>query len=148
MLSHRQGAAWRQACFSFAVVAAVVAATVYCAVRPFDRDTLAIQVGQLGSQAAEAAMAARLLREDKLAPGFVHAHARQLRRKLGSVESQLRAHPSGGLDAAHGEAEAGAQALAGALQRESPSRDPRSESDYSALSARMQALRKRLKPEG
>lgn len=147
MLAHRQGAAWRQAAMVIVAVALVAAAVAYCAVRPFDRDTLAIQVGQLRSQAAEAAMAARLARGDRLAPGFVHAHARQLLRKVESVDGALRAHPDGGMATEYREAHAGASALVARIERAPPSREPGSEAAYAGLSARMDALHQRLKPE-
>jgi hypothetical protein len=124
MLAHRQGAAWRQAVIVIVSVALVVAAVTYCAVRPFDRDTLAIRVAQLRSQAAEAAMAARLANADRLAPGFVHAHAGQLLRKVESVDGELRAHPDGGMTARYRDATADASALSATIQRAPPSREP------------------------
>lgn len=147
MLTHSGGAAWRQACITIASVAIVAAAVAYCAVRPFDRDTLAIQVAQLRSQGAEAALAARLLRADSLAPGFVRIHARQLARKVGSVGGQLRAHPAGALEPARRDAAAMASRLRTALRRDPPSSPAGSEAAYAAMAAGMDALHARLKPE-
>jgi hypothetical protein len=124
LLAHRQGAAWRQAVIVIVSVALVVAAVTYCAVRPFDRDTLAIRVAQLRSQAAEAAMAARLANADRLAPGFAHAHAGQLLRKVESVDGELRVHPDGGMTARYRDATADASALSATIQRAPPSREP------------------------
>lgn len=147
MLMHSGGAAWRQLTVAILSVAVVASAVAYCAVRPFDRDTLAIQVAQLRSQGAEAALAARLLRADALAPGFARIHARQLARKTKSVGSQLRAHPAGALEPRRQDADAAASTLATALRREPPSPRAASEAAYAAMAARMDALHARLKPE-
>ena len=148
MLMHSGGAAWRQACTAILSVVIVVSAVAYCAVRPFDRDTLAIQVAQLRSQGAEAALAARLLRADLLAPGFARTHARQLARKVESVGGELRAHPAGALEPERAAGNATASTLATALRREPPSSRAGSEAAYAGMSARMDALHARLKPEG
>jgi hypothetical protein len=148
MLGHSRGAAWRQATIATVVSGCVGAAIAYCAMRPFDRETLAIQAGALRSQAAEAALAARLLREDAVTPGFARIHARQLARKVQATASELHAHPAGMLARARDEAAATARALDAGLRARPPAREPGSEAAWSALSARMDALHARLSPEG
>jgi len=71
-------AAWMQGVIAVAIAVALGVVLVVRLRRPFDRDTLAIQVGLLQSLAAEAGDLAKLTRADQLAPGFVGEHAAQL----------------------------------------------------------------------
>ena len=146
MLEHPQGAAGRQAAIATLAVALVAAATAYCAARPYDPGTLAIEAAELRSQAAEGAMAARLLRTDSITPGFARLHAGQLARSVDDVAGQLHVHPAGELGAEHTQAEDIATALASSLRQHPQSRDARNEAALRALSARANAIRKRLKP--
>lgn len=94
MTDHSRKAAWLQATLllaAFAVVGVVLVARLQ---RPFDRDTLAIQVGQLQSQSAEAALLARNAIGDRLAPGFTRQHVRQLADAVGRVQDALQSKPA------------------------------------------------------
>lgn len=86
--AHR--AAWMQASLFIASVAVTVGILFARLQRPFDRDTLAIQVEQLQSQSAEAALLARNAVGDRLAPGFVRQHVHQLADAGARVEHTLR----------------------------------------------------------
>jgi hypothetical protein len=58
--------------------------------RPFDRDTLAIQVDTLHSLAAESMLLARAAQADQLAPGFVRQHVQQLLDKVDATTDTLQ----------------------------------------------------------
>jgi hypothetical protein len=87
-------AAWMQAVLLLAVVATIAVVLLAQLRRPFDQDTLAIRVGQLQSQSAEAALLARNAMADRLAPGFVRQHVQQLADNVGRVEEALQAKPA------------------------------------------------------
>jgi soluble cytochrome b562 len=87
-------AAWLQAVVLLAIVATIAVVLFARLRRPFDQDTLAIRVGQLQSQSAEAALLARNAMADRLAPGFVRQHVQQLADNVGRVEDALQAKPA------------------------------------------------------
>lgn len=93
--------AWIQAVLlgaAIVVIATILAVRLH---RPFDRDTLAIQVANLDSLAAEAALLAREGAADHLAPGFVRQQVQQLADKVDSGVGGLQSRPAlPGLDAA------------------------------------------------
>ena len=71
-------AAWRQGATVVVVTAVLVATLIARLERPFDRDTLAIQVETLQSHAAEAAQLVLLEREDRFSARVTGEHAAQL----------------------------------------------------------------------
>jgi hypothetical protein len=82
-------AAWMQG-VTVAVLALVLGGTLIDSLRrPFDRDTLAIQVETLQSHAAEAARLAVLMRDDRIAPGFTAEHASQLAENVQRAQDAL-----------------------------------------------------------
>jgi len=87
--THSSTAAWVQGALLVAVIAAIAAALVVRLHRPFDRDTLAIQVAQLQSDAAEAQLLVDNARADRLAPGFVRQHAQQMADKVDTTNGKL-----------------------------------------------------------
>jgi hypothetical protein len=144
-------AAWIQG------IAVVVAVVVLVAVmlprrdRPFDRDTLALPVDELRSQAAEADLLEQQMRRDHLAPAFVRFHAQQLGRNVGRTRDGLARKPAArDLDPPRAQA----LALAAALQSRIDvlGRDgglPRAASlHFDALADALDALDRRIKPEG
>ena len=94
MTDHTRGAAWMQAVLLVAALAVTIIMLVARLQRPFDRDTLAIQVGQLQSQSAEAALIARNAAGDRLAPGFTRQHVQQLTEAVGRVQDALQSKPA------------------------------------------------------
>ena len=94
MVDHAQRAAWMQASLLIASIAVLVIVLVIRLQRPFDRDTLAIQVEELQSQSAEAALLARNAMGDRLAPGFVRQHVQQLDDAGGRVWESLHSKPA------------------------------------------------------
>jgi hypothetical protein len=147
---HSRKAAWVQAAVLLIVCAAIALTTFLRVHRPFDRDTLAIQVSQLQSHAAEAQVLADNVGADNLAPGFVRQHAQQLSDKVDSVDGKLSkpATPEFAL------AKSRAQQLGGSLQSalETLSRNgqpPQADDlDFEAIAQQLDALHKQLKPGG
>ena len=90
MTDHTRKAAWLQAALLVAALAVVAAVLFARLQRPFDRDTLVIQVEQLQSQSAEAALLARNAVSDRLAPGFTRQHVRQLADAVDRVDETLQ----------------------------------------------------------
>jgi hypothetical protein len=147
--THSRGAAWLQGAMLVAACAAIALVLFMRLHRPFDRDTLAIQVSQLQSHAAEADLLARNVVADQLAPRFVRQHARQLADKVESVDGKLQSRPAqpGLQDVKASAGELGAT-LHAALQRlsrngQQPLRQP---FGFDALAARLDALHQQLKP--
>ena len=144
-------AAWIQ---GVVLVVAVVALAMTLALRlrrPFDRDTLAIPVDELRSQAAEAGMLEEQLRRDHLAPAFVRFHARQLGHDVGRLRDTLGGkRAEAGLDPLRMQA----MALAATLQArlDTLARDgtrPRTAGlQFDTLVDSLDALGRRIKPEG
>ena len=148
---HRQGAAWMQAVAIVAIALAIVAALLWRLRLPFDNDTLAIEVAQLRSDAAEAAALARSVRADQLAPGFVRLHAEQLSIKVQSVHDTLRGKSARApLDDALDDARQSAGALLAALDAlsEDGQRPLTQALPFDALAQRLDALHRQLKPAG
>lgn len=81
--------------------------------RPFDRDTLAIEVAQLRSSAAQAQLLVDNARADRLAPGFLRQHAQQMADKVATTTGKLQKPAQAGLT----EQKLQAQKLGAALQR-------------------------------
>jgi hypothetical protein len=100
---HSRKSAWVQGATLMAVIAAIALAIGYRLQRPFDRDTLTIQVQQLQSSAAEAQVLADNVRADTLAPGVVRQHAQQLADKVGDTNSKLEKPAQPGLDSQRSE---------------------------------------------
>lgn len=84
-----QQVAWVQGVVLLALCAAVVLVLFVRLQRPFDRNTLDIQVSALRSQAAEAQLLADNSRSDQISAGFVREHARQLADKVEAVNGKL-----------------------------------------------------------
>ena len=148
---HRQGAAWMQAIAIVAIALAIGVALLWRLRLPFDNDTLAIEVAQLRSDAAEAAALAHSVRADQLAPGFVRLHAEQLSIKVQSVDATLRGKsaraPLGdALD--HARQSAGALLAALDALSEDGQRPLTQTLPFDALAQRLDALHRQLKPAG
>ena len=149
MHTHTRQAAW---CQDFALVAAciAIAGTLgWRMQRPFDRDTLAIQVGRLQSHAAEAQLLVDDARNDRLAPGFVRQHALQLADRVDAVDGKLHKPAQPPLDAIRLSAQRLGESLHGALlQLGRDGRRPRTQSlGFDGLSPQFKALHAQLKPE-
>ena len=89
MQTHTRQAAWLQGALLLVACAAIAGTLAWRLQRPFDRDTLAIQVGRLQSHAAEAQLLADNMRQDRLAPFFVRQHALQLADRIDDVDGKL-----------------------------------------------------------
>ena len=89
MRANLRKAAWMQAIATAVLTAGVATSLVVVLRRPFDADTLAIQVEALQSHAAEAALLAALQRADQLAPGFTGEHAAQLAESVQRTQDAL-----------------------------------------------------------
>ena len=83
-------AAWLQGAVLVAACLAVALLLLWRLQRPFDRDTLAIEVAKLQSHAAEAQLLADNVVGDRLAPGFVRQHALQMADKVDDVDQALQ----------------------------------------------------------
>ena len=131
------------------VAAALGVALLHAHQRPFDRDTLAIPIGQLHAYAAEAALLGEHLRGDRLAPGFVRHHARQLATNVQRARDQLAARPAQPRFAAQ---QAQARELGAALESTldalaADGRAPRRDTlGFDRLAQRLGALHQQLKP--
>lgn len=149
MADHTHRAAWTQAVLLVAALAATAVVLVARLQRPFDRDTLAIQVGQLQSQSAEAALLARNAAGDRLAPGFTRQHVRQLTDAVGRVQDALQSKPAEpALAAALSMARQSGAALHATLQPWSADSRQGSQSipQLDQLARGLDALGKQLKP--
>ncbi|WP_133479715.1 hypothetical protein [Cognatilysobacter segetis] len=81
--------------FGLAVATAALAVVLGVRLqRPFDAATLAIPVGELRSQAAEAGLLEREARAGRLAPAFVRRHAAQLAHDVERVRAGLAGKPA------------------------------------------------------
>jgi hypothetical protein len=146
---HSRTAAWVQAGLLVAVCMLIAAVLVVRLHRPFDQDTLAIQVEELQSDAAEAAVLAQNAREDRLAPVFVRRQASQMANKVESVQSKLRskaAYPP--LEPIRNAARQHGASLHAALQAwssdaGSPQADP---AGLEAIAQQLDDLKSQLKP--
>ena len=117
--------------------------------RPFDVDTLAIQVGKLQSHAAEAQLLADNVVEDKLAPKFVREHALQLAERVDDVDQKLQKPSQAGLDPVKNAAmQAGNRLHEALLLLGRDGQRPRRKSlGFDALSQQFDGLHKQLKPQ-
>ena len=117
--------------------------------RPFDVDTLAIQVGKLQSHAAEAQLLAGNVVEDKLAPKFVREHALQLAERVDDVDRKLQKPSQAGLDPVKNAAmQAGNRLHEALLLLGRDGQRPRRKSlGFDALSQQFDGLHKQLKPQ-
>lgn len=149
MRVHSRQAAWVQGAILIAAGAAIASTVMLRLQRPFDRDTLAIQVSQLLSHAAEAGLLADHVRAGHLAPGFVRQHAQQLAGKVDSVDQKLQSRPSEpGLDSKRMRAQELGAALQAALETLSRDgqRPRRQDLGFDALAHQFDALHQTLKP--
>jgi hypothetical protein len=141
--------AWTQGALLLAAILSIAIALLWHARRAFDRDTLAIQVGQLESASAEASLLAGNVAADRLAPSFVRQHAAQLAISVERTGDALRSKPSQpALSPALESARAQAAALHGMLQ--GWSRDAalgvRFAPRLDAMARQLHAMQSRLKP--
>ena len=149
MADHPHRAAWMQASLLIASIAVLVLVIIVRLQRPFDRDTLAIQVEQLQSQSAEAALLARHAVGDRLAPGFVRQHVRQLDDAESRVQDTLQSKATApALAVARARAQQSASALHAILQPWSmdAARAAQSIAPLDALTRRLAALDHQIKP--
>jgi hypothetical protein len=139
-------ATWVQGTLLVAGVAAIALTLAYRLHRPFDRDTLAIEVAQLQSSAAEAHLLVDNARADRLAPGFVRQHAQQMADKVGTTNGKLQKPAQAALAAQ----KAQAQQLGAALQRALGllGRDGSTQRafGFDGMADALDALNKQLKP--
>lgn len=142
-------AAWRQGATVVVVTGALVATLIARIERPFDRDTLAIQVETLQSHAAEAAQLALLEREDRFSARVTGEHAAQLADNVQRAQDTLankQAEPT--LEPRRADALALGAALHARLQawsgdgRQARVRD----FGFDTLARRLDALHEQIKP--
>jgi len=131
------------------LVAVVVAIALVLALRlhrPFDRDTLAIQVTQLQSHAAEAQLLVDNARADRLAPGFVRQHAQQMADKVGTTNGKLQKPARSGLAGQKAQAQELGAALQQALSLLGRDGNVQRTSAFGRLADALDALDQQLKP--
>lgn len=138
-----------QAALLLAVLAGVAGVLFARLQRPFDRDTLDIQIEELQSQSAEAALLARNAVADHLAPGFTRRHVRQLADAVNRVDKTLQsrsAQPA--LSTALTAARQTAATLHATLQSWSTDANQATQSipEFEHLAQRLDALGSELKP--
>ncbi|MFL6592525.1 MAG: hypothetical protein ACJ8GK_07440 [Luteimonas sp.] len=144
MSTHSRRAAWVQGALLVAAIAAIVVALALGVQRPFDRDTLAIQVAQLQSDAAEAQVLVDNARADRLAPGFVRQHAQQMAAKVDTTNGTLEKSARPELASYKAQAQQlGASLHAGLALL---GRDGSARIGFDTTADALDALRKRLKP--
>ena len=142
-------AAWTQGIALLVVLAAIACALLYRKHKPFDQDTLDIQVEQLQSHAAEAGLLARQAQADQLAPGFVAEHAGQLADNVQRAREELDAKPA---EPRYAPQQASARQLGATLHARlqvlsSDGRAPRSRDlGFDGIAQRLDALHQQLKP--
>ena len=143
---HSSQAAWVQGALLVAAMVAIVLALAIRLHRPFDRDTLAIQVAQLQSDAAEAQLLADNARADQLAPGFVRQHALQMADKVDTTIDTLRKPARPELAAQKAQAQRLGATLHAGLVRLGRDGQARTEAGFDATADALDALHKTLKP--
>ncbi|WP_162823804.1 hypothetical protein [Lysobacter sp. TY2-98] len=143
-------AAWWQAIALVAVTATIATATTVRLHRPFDADTLAIQVGELHSVAAETQLLVEQAGHDHLAPAFVRHHAQQLRTTVERTRDALAGKAAiARYDAQRRQALALADALHARLDvlaRDAASASATPQA-FAALADALDALDHRIKPD-
>ena len=142
-------AAWLQGVMLVGACLAIALSLVLRLQRPFDADTLAIQVGKLQSHAAEAQLLADNAAEDRLAPKFVREHALQLADRVDDIDRKLRKPAQPGLDPVKAAATQSGNRLRDALLLlgRDGQRPRRQSLGFDALAQRLDALRRQLKPQ-
>jgi hypothetical protein len=142
-------AAWVQGVMLVGACLAIGLSLLLRLQRPFDVDTLAIQVGKLQSHAAEAQLLADNVVEDKLAPKFVREHALQLADHVDDVDRKLQKPSQAGLDPVKNAAmQAGNRLHEALLLLGRDGQRPRRKSlGFDALSQQFDGLHKQLKPQ-
>ena len=131
------------------LVAAIVAICAALAVRlhrPFDRDTLAIQVAQLQSDAAEAQELVDQARTDRLAPGFVRQHAQQMADKVDTTNGKLQKSALPGLSTQKAQAQRLGASLHEDLVLLGRDGSARAVSGFDTTADALDALHRQLKP--
>jgi len=139
-------AAWVQGVLLVVVIAAIALALAMRLHRPFDRDTLAIQVAQLQSGAAEARLLADYARADQLAPGFVRQHARQMAEKIENTNGKLEKAAQPALAGQKTQAQRLGASLHTRLMLLARGEPPRAAPGFHATEVALGALHKQLKP--
>lgn len=150
MQVNSRSAAWMQGIAIVVVLAAVACVLLYRKHRPFDQDTLDIQVSALQSHAAEAGLLVQQARAGQLAPGFVGEHAGQLARNVQDAQQKLDAKPA---EPEYANQQADARQLGAALhdRLQALSQEGRAARNrdfgFDGLARRLDALHRQLKPE-
>lgn len=142
-------AAWMQGLVLGAACVAIAVTLVWRLKRPFDADTLAIQVAKLQSHAAEAQLLADNVRADTLAPGFVRRHALQLADQVDDVDQKLQKSAQAGLDPVKSAAQQSGNRLHESLLLlgRDGQRPRRQSLGFDALAQQLDGLHKQLKPQ-
>lgn len=143
---HSNKAVWVQGALLVAVLAAIGITLAIRLHRPFDRDTLAIQVAQLQSNAAEGQLLVDKAHADRLAPGFVRQHAQQMAEKVATTNDKLQKPSQAALAKQKAQAQALGAALEQALLSLGQEGRPPQVSDFGHLADALDALGKQLKP--
>lgn len=149
MQVNSRSAAWTQGIVLVVVLGAIAGALLERKHKPFDQDTLDIQVQALQSHAAEAGLLVQQARADQLAPGFVGEHAGQLAENVQRVQDKLDAKPA---EPRYATTQAGARRLGAALHDglQALSLDGRAARvrgfGFDAIGQRLAALHQQLKP--
>jgi len=138
--------AWVQGVLLLAVIAAIALALAVRLHRPFDRDTLAIQVAKLQSDAAEAQLLVDDARADRLAPGFVRQHALQMADKVDTTIDTLRKPARPALAAQKAQAQRLGATLHAGLMLLGRDGQARTKAGFYATADALDALHKTLKP--
>jgi len=144
--THSSRAAWTQGTLLVAAIAAIAVVLGVRLHRPFDVDTLAIQVAQLQSDAAEAQMLADNARADRLAPGFVRQHAQQMADKVDSTNGKLEKSAPPKLSVQKARAQRLGASLHAALLLLGRDGSARTASGFDTTADALGALHKQLKP--
>jgi hypothetical protein len=129
-----------------AVCAAIALAVFLRVQRPFDRDTLDIQVSTLQSQASEAQLLADNSRGGQTSAGFVREHAQQMAHKVDAVNGKLRKSAPPELATELAAARKLGAALRGALLRLSRDGEAREDYGFDRMAQALGALHRQLKP--
>lgn len=141
-----QQVAWVQGAILIAVCVAIALAVFARLQRPFDRDTLDIQVSQLRSQAAEAQLLADNALADRLSPGFVREHAQQMSEKVDNVNGKLHKAAPAELASQLSAARRLGRSLRDALQRLGRDGEAREDYGFDRMAQALDALHRQLKP--